>query len=163
MAGDAVTTTGLSKTQRQCRMTALLEQEAVTSQVRLVELLAAEGIHATQATVSRDLDDLGAVKNRLSTGEVVYAIPAQPHDQVAPGDYLRRVCRDWVASVEWSQNIVVVRTPPGSAHMVASAIDRAGWNDVAGTVAGDDTVMIVAAEGIKGSKVASELQQLAGL
>ena len=163
MAGDAVTTTGLSKTQRQYRIAALLEQEAVTSQVRLVELLAAEGIHATQATVSRDLDDLGAVKNRLSTGEVVYAIPAQPHNQVAPGDYLRRVCRDWVASVEPSQNIVVVRTPPGSAHMVASAIDRAGWNDVAGTVAGDDTVMIVAAERIKGSKVASELQQLAGL
>lgn len=158
-----MTTTGLSKTQRQYRITALLRQHEVTSQTALVELLAKEGVDATQATVSRDLDDLGAVKNRLPNGDVAYVIPDQPQDQVAPADFLRRVCRDWVARVESSMNIVVVQTPPGSAHMVASAIDRAGWTDVAGTVAGDDTVLIVAAEGVKGTKLGAELRELAGL
>lgn len=158
-----MTTTGLSKAQRQYRIASLLQRESVTSQAALAELLAKEGIEATQATVSRDLDDLGAVKNRLPSGEMVYVIPAQPHDQVAPADYLRRVCREWVAGVESSQNIVVVRTPPGSANMVGSAIDRAGWIDVAGTVAGDDTVMVVAAEGVKGSTLAAHLRDLAGL
>lgn len=163
MALDAMTTTGLSKTQRQYRIAELLQQNDVTSQTALVGLLADDGIDATQATVSRDLDHLGAVKHRLPNGETAYVIPAQPQDQVAPADLLRRVCRDWVAGVESSQNIVVVRTPPGSAHMVGSAIDRAGWSDVAGTVAGDDTVLVVATEGVKGKDVATELKDLAGL
>ena len=158
-----MTTTGLSKPQRQHRVAAILQQEAVTSQARLVELLAQEGIHATQATVSRDLDDLGAVKSRLPSGQVGYTVLVPPQDQVTPEDFLRRVCRDWVIGVESSQNIVVARTPPGSAHIVASAIDRAGWGDVAGTVAGDDTVLVVATEGIKGERVAEHLRDIAGL
>ncbi len=158
-----MTTTGLSKAQRQYRIASLLQQETVTSQAALIELLETEGIHSTQATVSRDLDELGAVKGRLPTGELGYVIPTHPHDQVAPADHLRRVCRDWVTGVESSQNIVVVRTPPGSAHMVASAIDRAAWTQVAGTVAGDDTVLVVAAEKVPGRKVAAQLRELAGL
>ncbi len=144
-------------------MAALLQQHEVTSQTSLVDLLAEEGIEATQATVSRDLDDLGAVKNRLPNGEVTYAIPDHPQDQIAPVDFLRRVCRDWVARVDSSMNIVVVQTPPGSAHMVGSAIDRAGWDEIAGTVAGDDTVLVVAAEGAKGKDLAADLRELAGL
>ena len=73
------------------------------------------------------------------------------------------MCREWVAEVASSANIVVVRTPPGSAHMVGSAIDRAGWTDIVGTVAGDDTVMVIAAEQVGGPTVAAELRQLAGL
>ncbi|NNF87752.1 MAG: ArgR family transcriptional regulator, partial [Acidimicrobiia bacterium] len=75
----------------------------------------------------------------------------------------RRICREWVAAIDSSNNIVVVRTPPGSAHMVGSAIDRAGWTDVIGTVAGDDTVMVIAAQGVSGADVAEELRELAGL
>ncbi len=158
-----MTTTGLSKPQRQYRISEYLRRELVTNQARIVELLAADGIDATQATVSRDLDEMGAVKGRLPGGEVAYVVPAQPHDQVAPAEHLRRVCREWVAGVDASGNIVVVRTPPGSAHMVGSAIDRAGWRDVIGTVAGDDTVMVVAAEGVAGADIADELRHLAGL
>jgi transcriptional regulator of arginine metabolism len=128
-----------------------------------VELLAAEGIEATQATVSRDLDEMGAVKGRLPGGEVAYVIPAQPQDQVAPAEHLRRVCGEWVAAVASSGNGVVVRTPPGSAHMVGSAIDRAGWEEIIGTVAGDDTVMVVASEGVGGDDVAQALMDLAGI
>ncbi|MBT8165796.1 MAG: arginine repressor [Acidimicrobiia bacterium] len=158
-----MTTTGLSKHQRQYRIAEYLQREAVTSQASIVDLLAADGIEATQATVSRDLDEMGAVKGRLPGGEVAYVVPAQPQDQVAPAEHLRRICREWVAAIDSSNNIVVVRTPPGSAHMVGSAIDRAGWTDVIGTVAGDDTVMVIAAEGVRGADVAEELRQLAGL
>jgi transcriptional regulator of arginine metabolism len=158
-----VTTTGLSKHQRQYRIAEYLQQELVTSQAAIVELLASDGIEATQATVSRDLDEMGAVKGRLPGGDVAYVVPAQPQDQVAPAEHLRRVCREWVAAIDSSANIVVVRTPPGSAHMVGSAIDRAGWTDVIGTVAGDDTVMVIAAEGVGGAEVADELRELAGL
>ena len=158
-----MTTTGLSKHQRQYRIAEYLQREAVTSQASIVDLLAADGIEATQATVSRDLDEMGAVKGRLPGGEVAYVVPAQPQDQVAPAEHLRRICREWVAAINSSNNIVVVRTPPGSAHMVGSAIDRAGWTDVIGTVAGDDTVMVIAAEGVRGADVAEELRELAGL
>ena len=158
-----MTTTGLSKLQRQYRIAAYLEREAVTSQARIVELLAADGVEATQATVSRDLDEMGAVKSRLPGGAVAYVVPAQPQDQVAPAEHLRRVCREWVAAVDYSANIVVVRTPPGSAHMVGSAIDRAGWRDIIGTVAGDDTLLVIAAEHSSGQSVSAELCELAGL
>lgn len=158
-----MTTTGLSKPQRQYRIAAFLGRELVASQSRIVELLAAEGIEATQATVSRDLDEMGAVKGRLPGGEVAYVVPAQPQDQVAPAEHLRRVCGEWVAAVASSGNVVVVRTPPGSAHMVGSAIDRAGWEEIIGTVAGDDTVMVVASEGVGGDDVAQALMDLAGI
>ena len=114
----------LSKPQRQHRIARLLEQHAVASQAQLVDLLAADGVIATQATVSRDLEDMGAVKVRVPGGDLVYAIPELPSDQVAPEDHLRRVFGDWVVDVSSSANLVILRTPPGSAHVVASALDR---------------------------------------
>ena len=153
----------VTKTQRQHRVAGLLERHAVTSQAVLVELLAAEGVVATQATVSRDLDELGAVKVRVPGGETVYAIPELAKDRLAPEDHLRRVLGDWVADVASSANIVVLRTPPGSAHVVGSALDRAGLEEIVGTVAGDDTVIVVAAEQAGGAEVARRLSALAGL
>ena len=153
----------LGKPQRQHRIARLLGAHPVTSQARLVELLAAEGVSATQATVSRDLDELGAVKVRVPGGETVYAIPELAFEQVAPGDHLRRVFSDWVVQVAWSVNLVVLRTPPGSAHVVGSALDRAGLPEVVGTVAGDDTVLVVVAEQAGGALVADRLRALAGL
>ncbi|MGH9150423.1 MAG: arginine repressor [Acidimicrobiales bacterium] len=153
----------MSKTRRQHRIARLLEEVAVPSQAQLVELLAAEGLVATQATVSRDLDDLGAVKVRVPGGETVYAIPQVPKVAEAHDDHLRRVLGDWVVEVSHSANIVVLRTPPGSAHVVGSALDRAALAEVVGTVAGDDTVLVVAAECPGGADVARRLAQLAGL
>ena len=146
----------MSKHQRQHRISRMLANQVVTSQEQLVRLLADDGVESTQATVSRDLDDLGAVKVRVSGGESVYAIPEYPAE-------LRRVMGEWVVEVESSGNLVVLRTPPGSAHVVASALDRTGIEGSIGTVAGDDTLMVVAAEGTTGENLAVALRNLAGL
>jgi transcriptional regulator of arginine metabolism len=154
----------LSKTQRQHRVAHLLANHAVTSQAQLVQLLAEEeGIAATQATVSRDLEDMGAIKVRVAGGDSVYAIPELPSDQRAPESHLRRVFSEWVVQVAHSGNLVVLRTPPGSAHVVASALDRSGWDDVLGTVAGDDTLVVIVAEGVSGADMSARLSELAGL
>ena len=153
----------MSKHQRQHRVAQLLASHVVTSQEQLVGLLADEGIESTQATVSRDLDDLGAVKVRVPGAESMYAIPEHPADRVVPIDQLRRVMGEWVVDVEYSGNLVVLRTPPGSAHVVASALDRTGIEGSIGTVAGDDTLMVVAAEGTTGERLATALRALAGL
>lgn len=153
----------LSKAQRQHRIEQLIEQNSVTSQGQLVELLAKSGVDATQATVSRDLEEIGAVKVRTAGGEPLYAVPELPKDRVAPEEHLRRVLGDWVVEVESSSNLVVVRTPPGSAHVVASALDRASLKEILGTVAGDDTIIVVAAEKTGGSALARRLAALAGL
>jgi len=154
---------GLGKTQRQHKIARMLEAHAVTSQGQLVELLEEDGVRATQATVSRDLEELGAVKVRVPGGELVYAIPELAHERVAPEDHLRRVLSDWVADVASSANLVVLRTPPGSAHVVGSALDRSGLPEIIGTVAGDDTVLIIVSEGASGAEVAGMLGALAGL
>ena len=153
----------LGKPQRQHRIARMLEEQAISSQGQLVELLAAEGVLATQATVSRDLEDLGAVKVRIPGGAMAYAIPEHAKEGSAPDDHLRRVMGEFVVEVAYSANIVVLRTPPGSAHVVASAVDRAGLADVLGTVAGDDTIMVVCSEHAGGAQMAAELGGLAGL
>jgi transcriptional regulator of arginine metabolism len=108
----------------QTTISRLIGEHEVTSQPQLIELLAEHGIEATQATVSRDLDDIGAVKVRVPSGNTVYAIPEFAPDRLAPLDQLRRVMGEWVAEVACSGNIVMLRTPPGCAHVVASALDR---------------------------------------
>jgi transcriptional regulator of arginine metabolism len=118
---------------------------------------------ATQATVSRDLEELGAVKVRIPGGAMAYAIPEHAKEGAVSDDHLRRVVGEFVVEVAQSANLVVLRTPPGSAHVVASALDRAALADVLGTVAGDDTVLLVCAESAGGVPVATELARLAGL
>ncbi len=151
------------KNRRQHLVARLLAENAVTSQSQLVELLAVEGVDATQATVSRDLEDLGAVRVRMpGVDGQLYAIAELPKDQVAPLDHLRRVLGEWVVDLGSSGNLVVVRTPPGSAHVVASALDRTSVDGVLGTVAGDDTVLVVASEDLGGSALADRIADLAG-
>lgn len=151
-----------TKVHRQATIGRLIGEHEVTSQPQLIDLLAAEGIDATQATVSRDLDDIGAVKVRVPSGNSVYAIPEFAPDRLAPADQLRRVLGEWVADVACSGNIVVLRTPPGCAHVVASALDRSRVDGLLGTVAGDDTLMCVAASS-DGGVLAAHLRDLAGL
>ena len=154
----------LGKPQRQHRIARLLEEQAISSQSQLAELLASDGVVATQATVSRDLEELGAVKVRIPGGALAYAIPEHAKEgRSAPDDHLRRVMGEFVVEVAHSANLVVLRTPPGSAHVVASALDRSGLPDVLGTVAGDDTILLVCSEQAGGAQVATELAALAGL
>jgi transcriptional regulator of arginine metabolism len=153
----------LGKPQRQHRIARLLEDQAVSSQAQLVELLAADGVVATQATVSRDLEDLGAVKVRIPGGAMAYAIPEHAKDRTAPDDHLRRVMGEFVVDVAHSGNLVVLRTPPGSAHVIGSALDRSGLPDVLGNVAGVDTLLLVCSDNTSGAEVASRLADLAGL
>jgi transcriptional regulator of arginine metabolism len=152
----------VTKNQRQHLIAKLLEARPVTSQGQLVGLLADQGVEATQTTVSRDLDDLGAVKVRLPGGETAYALPELPVHQIAPEDHLRRVLGEWVVEVASSGNLVVLRTPPGSAHVVGSALDRSGLEAVIGTVAGDDTVLVIADEEVGGTAMAARLREVAG-
>jgi transcriptional regulator of arginine metabolism len=153
----------LTKTRRKHRIAEMLEQYALGSQQDIVELLAEEGVEATQATVSRDLEELGAVKVRVPGGELVYAVPHLANEQHAPEDHLRRVLGEWVLSVEHASNLVVIKTPVGSAHVVASALDRSDVDGVLGTVAGDDTILIVSTDTSGASRVAGKLRALAGL
>jgi transcriptional regulator of arginine metabolism len=152
-----------SKAQRQQMITTMIEQHAVINQPQLVELLAEHGVSATQATVSRDLEDLGAVKVRVPGGEAVYAIPEFAPARLAPEDQLRRVMNEWVADVRSSGPMVVIRTPPGCAHVVASALDRSGFDGLLGTVAGDDTIFCIADEDMGGANLAKLLSDLAGI
>ncbi|MDQ1520247.1 MAG: transcriptional regulator of arginine metabolism [Actinomycetota bacterium] len=153
----------LGKPQRQHRILRILEDQPVSSQAQLVQLLESEGVVATQATVSRDLEELGAVKVRIPGGAMAYAIPEHGRDRLGSDDHLRRLMSDFVIDVAHSANIVVLRTPPGSAHVVASALDRASLGDVLGTVAGDDTMLVVCKESVGGAAVANRLAELAGL
>ncbi len=151
-----------SKVQRQTLIGRLLGDRQISSQHDLIEQLASEGIEATQATVSRDLDEIGAVKVKVPGGNTVYAIPEFAPDRIAPADHLRRVMGEWVAEVAVSGNIVVLRTPPGCAHVVASALDRSRVDGLLGTVAGDDTLMCISAD-LDGSQLFAVLMDYAGL
>jgi transcriptional regulator of arginine metabolism len=153
----------LGKPQRQHRLARLLEEQVISSQAQIVELLSAEGVLATQATVSRDLEELGAVKVRIPGGAMAYAVPEHSKDGSPPEDHLRRVMGDFVVDVAHSGNLALLRTSPGSAHVIGSALDRAGLADVLGNVAGDDTIIIVCAEAAGGGAVAQHLAELAGL
>ncbi|MHB8189979.1 MAG: arginine repressor [Ferrimicrobium sp.] len=153
----------MAKNQRQYRIAKLLQQEAISSQQRVVDLLLREGITATQATVSRDLDELGAIKVRGPRGSSIYAIPELPHEQGTSDSHLRRVMAEWVVEVTRSGDLVLLKTPPGCAHVVASALDRSKPDGVIGTVAGDDTVLVVASEVVGGRELAMWAERVSGL
>lgn len=152
-----------SKQQRQQMIVKIIASNAVSSQPELQKLLAKNKVDATQATISRDLEELGAVKVRVAGGDSRYAIPEYEPDRIAPSEQLRRVVGEWVAEVTHSGSLVVVRTPPGCAHVVASALDRSAMTGLIGTVAGDDTVLCVASEQLGGRRLAEQLRQLAGI
>lgn len=147
----------------------LVTHRPVRSQGELAALLAAAGIEVTQTTLSRDLDELGAVKLRgPDGGPPAYVIPEDgtPPPLRALGDpgpaLLARRIGELLLAAEPAGNLVVVRTPPGAAHFLASSLDRAGLADVAGTVAGDDTVLIVVRDGAPAADVAESLLALGG-
>ena len=139
-------TVPLTKAARQARIGELLEARPVSSQTELGRLLAAAGVDVTQATLSRDLEDLGAVKVRSAVG-MTYALPPEGSPRggtsQAVDARLARLLEELLVSAEATGGLVVLRTPPGGAHLLGSALDRAGLPEVAGTVAGDDTVLLI--------------------
>lgn len=136
----------------------MIKDVPVTSQNQLVRLLRNAGCPATQATVSRDLDELGAVKVRRE-GKVAYALPS--HGPAVPaGDALIRMLTDSVIGLESSGNLLLIKTPPGHAGMVAGALDRGNVEGVAGTVAGDDTVLVVCKQGVLPRRVERRLRSM---
>jgi transcriptional regulator of arginine metabolism len=162
-------TTPNTKSARRARIADLLEHNAVPSQARLAQLLAEDGTTVTQATLSRDLDEIGAVKVPGSDGVPVYAVPGEGGDAspIAAVAYeaavtrLARVSAEVLVSVESSANLVVLRTPPGAAQYLASAIDHTVLTSVIGTVAGDDTVLLVTRDPNGGAAVAAAMLSLA--
>lgn len=145
-----------SKSQRQLMITDWLRDHRVGSQEELVARLSLAGITATQATVSRDLDELGAVKVKRE-GSIRYLLP----DEVGPNHAatkLDRLLGEWVDSIVPTGNLLVLRTPPGSANLVANALDSAEVPDIAGTIAGDDTIFVALADGIDAHAAAERLK-----
>jgi transcriptional regulator of arginine metabolism len=158
-----------SKTARQSRIAELLGRNSVRSQSDLARLLAADGLAVTQATLSRDLDELGAVKIRDGGGELVYAVPGEGGDRTPRAaeaeaevdGRLARLAAELLVSADASENLVVLRTPPGAAQFLASAIDRADLRPVLGTIAGDDTILLICRDRDSGPVMAERLLDLA--
>lgn len=157
---------------RRARIVELVAARPVHSQAELLDLLEADGIDITQATLSRDLDELGAVKLRGPEG-LVYVIPVIPAEGVytLPTEHpvrrhtgglarLARVLGEMLLSAEGSGNLAVLRVPAGAAQYVAGILDRSGLHDVLGTIAGDDTILVVAREPLTGAELAARLRDL---
>jgi len=158
-----------TKAARQALVTSLLTRGTVHSQQQLAELLTAEGVTVTQATLSRDLVELRAVKIRTPSGALAYAVPAEgglrpaaagPDEEMLAAR-LARLCAELLVTAEASGNLVVLRTPPGAAQFLASAIDHSVLPAVLGTIAGDDTVLVIAREGETGAALAARFLALA--
>jgi transcriptional regulator of arginine metabolism len=182
----------LTKTARQARIAAILAREQVRSQEELADLLERyASVHVTQATLSRDLDELGVVRLRAAGGALVYALPEEPggpgsrpggtlfpshahpdliepepdqgerRQEPAPPTRLTRYLGELLTSAEASANLVVLRTPAGAAQFLASVIDHAALPSILGTVAGDDTVLVIARDPAGGDALAAEFLRLA--
>jgi transcriptional regulator of arginine metabolism len=159
----------LTKNARQQRIVELLATTEVKSQTELADLLAAAGVTVTQATLSRDLVELDAVKVRATSGGLVYAVPAEGGDRTpvvgresaASEARLARLCAELLVAADASANLVVLRTPPGAANFLASALDKAELGPVLGTIAGDDTVLVISRDPKGGETLAQRLLDLA--
>ncbi|MCG5465144.1 arginine repressor [Micromonospora sp. NPDC053740] len=154
-------TAPLTRAARHARIVELIRDRSIRSQTELADLLAADGVGVTQATLSRDLEELGAVKVRGGDGPAVYLIPEDGQrplrDAEAAPARLVRLLRELLNGVDSSGNIAVLRTPPGAAQYLASALDRAGLPEIVGTIAGDDTILVVAREAVGGAALGDKL------
>lgn len=170
---EAAATVVNSRRSRHQRIADLLGKHKVRSQSALAELLVAEGFSVTQATLSRDLDELGAMRIRDSDGALIYALRSEggdgaPRPATDSGELetrLRRLLGELLVTAEGSANLVVLRTPPGAAQFLASALDHADRHGVTagvmGTIAGDDTVLVICRDPLGGPELAKRLSAAA--
>ena len=149
------------RSQRLHALAELLRSGGVASQEEATERLRAAGFKVTQATVSRDLDQLGALKVKRG-GALVYALP----DQLGGADWstsrLERIVAEWVISAETAGQMLVLKTPPASAHLVASAVDQAQMPEIAGTIAGDDTLFLALRDGTVPHNILARFRKMIG-
>ncbi len=158
-----------TKNSRHRLIVELLATHEVHSQPELLGLLVAQGTHVTQATLSRDLVELDAVRVRAQSGGLVYAVPSEggdrrpaaPGETAASGHRLGRLLGELLVTAEASANLVVLRTPPGAAQFLASALDKVEYADLLGTIAGDDTVLVIGRDPHGGDELARRLLALA--
>ena len=158
-----------TKSSRHQLIVDLLAGHEVRSQPELLDLLAEQGMQVTQATLSRDLVELDAVRMRSSAGALVYAVPAEggdrrpaaPGETAASGHRLGRLLAELLVSADASANLVVLRTPPGAAQFLASAVDKVEYPEVLGTIAGDDTVLLIGRDPAGGDALARRFLALA--
>ncbi len=158
-----------TKAARQQLIVALLGSRSVRSQTELAELLLGSGVSVNQATLSRDLLELDAVKVRSRSGGLVYAVPGEGGDRrpiesggtEASSSRLARLAGELLVSARASANLVVLRTPPGAAQFFASAIDHAAHPHVLGAIAGDDTVLVISDRPDGGAEVADHFMAMA--
>ena len=139
---------------RRAKAIALIKADVIHSQSDLVKLLKKAGFDVTQATASRDLEELGAVRSRSESGELIYQLGTTADGSIARSMPLPS---DLILSVESSGNLAVVRTPPGGAQFLASSFDNSGLENIIGTIAGDDTVLVVSKKATGGADLAKEL------
>ena len=148
-----------ARARRQKAIADLIRAEPLASQEEVTARLGAIGFSVTQATVSRDLDQMGAVKVKRG-GALSYALP----DQLGANDWaaarLKRIFQEWVLSIEPAGNLLVIKTPPGSAHLVGLALDQAQLDEVAGTISGDDTLFVAVNDGVEVGIMANRFRQL---
>ncbi|MFC0581304.1 arginine repressor [Micrococcoides hystricis] len=152
-----------TKAARHAQIRAIIATEQIRSQTELRQALAEAGIQTTQGTLSRDLLDLGALRVRSEQGELIYAISDET-GEAATGQYrassenrLNALCRELLVSVAHAQHTVVLRTPPGAAQFLASAIDQARLEGVLGTIAGDDSILLITTNGQQAAALAADL------
>jgi transcriptional regulator of arginine metabolism len=154
--------TPTTKTARHAKIRELISRSSVRSQAELAQRLADAGVTVTQGTLSRDLVEIGAARVRGAQGALIYAVPSDGHDRELQSDQteatttarLITLCKDLLVSAEASANLVILRTPPGAAQFLASAVDHAGLHEVLGCIAGDDTIMVVTTSPTGGASVA---------
>jgi transcriptional regulator of arginine metabolism len=158
-----------TKNSRHQLIVELLATNEVRSQPELLDLLVDHGVQVTQATLSRDLVELDAVRVRTQSGALVYAVPSEggdrrpaaPGETAAAGHRLSRLLAELLVSADASANLVVLRTPPGAAQFLASAMDKVEYTDVLGTIAGDDTVLVMSRDPRGGAEIVRRLMALA--
>ena len=149
-----------ARMRRQKAIAELIRTEPLASQEEVTARLGALGFAVTQATVSRDLDQLGAVKVKRG-GILSYSLPEQLGDSDWAAARVRRIFAEWVQSVEAAGSLIVLRTPPGSAHLVGLALDQAKLPEVAGTISGDDTLFVALRDGVNPAAIAARFKKLA--
>ena len=142
------------KERRQRAIADLIRGNALSSQEELADRLGSLGFAVTQATISRDLEQIGAIKVRRD-GHLSYALPDTARNGASPR--LAAVFREWVRSVEPAANLVVIRTPPGSAHLIGVALDNSDLAEIVGTICGDDTIFVACRSDAEAGSLAAKL------
>jgi transcriptional regulator of arginine metabolism len=150
-----------ARTRRQKAIADLIRAGSIGSQEEVTERLRSLGFEVTQATVSRDLDSIGAVKVKRG-GALAYALPDQLGETDWAAARLQRILGEWVLSIEAAGSLLVLKTPPGSAHLVGLALDQTALPEVAGTISGDDTLFLALRDGVEARAFAERLRTLAG-